>query len=315
MGNDYFLVAAAPVLVIGIAFLQSGLHQIYGLQNNFSDADGSSMSRRSNALRRIVAAVEMMWIATYLVKFCYLAQFKFYKAPYRYVDPNLTAYYWAAVGLCVTGFLFTIAQPIILCPSPGTFCTRANRAKLIRLDECRYLDPADTGKWEAAVTAIDIVTDLLGQYFLNETRCSLNNSIVVSVPAVLILNTKSIRSHTIANFVFKSLSILHIAVAAARLALQYDAEDRRVQYATVTFLLAVEAAVAIVTVSISSYRVVFLEHLAAWQRGKGTQPTCLPARHHPTAAAGSGANQADNAKATEQDGSMSELPILSQNSA
>lgn len=135
----------------------------------------------------------------------------------------------------------------------------------------------------------------------------------MSIPAVLILNTKAIRSHNIANFVFKSLSILHTAVAATRLALQYDAEDRRVQYVSVTFLLVVEAAVALVTVSVSSYRVVFLDYLTAWQRRKRAQPTCLTVRH-PTAAGGGG-DQAGNAKATEQDGSMSDLPILSRISA
>lgn len=164
MGNDYFLVAAAPVLLIGFALLQSVVHRVYDVQDALSDV---STSGQTSVVRRLAAAVEMVWIAIYLVKFCYFAQFKFYKAPYKYVDPHLTTYYWTAIGLCVAGFLFTIAQPVVLCPSPGTYFKRDSRRKLTRLDKCRYGDAWDTGRWEAAVTAVDIVTDLLGQYLLN----------------------------------------------------------------------------------------------------------------------------------------------------
>ena len=69
----------------------------------------------------------------------------------------------------------------------------------------------------------------------------------------------TVRSHTIVNFVFKSLSIFNMVVAAVRLAFQYTAEDHRIHYVMVTFLLVVETTVALIMVSISSYRVVFLE--------------------------------------------------------
>jgi hypothetical protein len=124
-----------------------------------------------------------------------------------------------------------------------------------------------------------------------------------------------IRSYTIANLVFKSLSIFSIGVAATRLALQYDSTADRIRYVSVTFLLVVEATVALIMVSISGYRVVFLNLLAEWEREQATNSTRLTVRQgrHPTAtAAGRGGHQADSAKPShQQDGSLSDLPMLS----
>ncbi|KAF1967690.1 hypothetical protein BU23DRAFT_482844 [Bimuria novae-zelandiae CBS 107.79] len=224
--------------------------------------------------------MELIWVAIYCVKFCYLAQFKFYKPPYAYVNATLTAYYWVAVGCCSVGFVFTIIQPIVLCRMP---------------DKCAYTDGSNTRPWEFAITAIDIVTDV----------------IVVSIPALLIQMTHIVRVETVANFVFKSLSICNIVVAATRLALQYNTKDHRndrIQYVSVAFLLVVEATVAIVMAAISGYRIVFLRRLAEWRQRKAAKATRLTVRH-PTAA---GELQAESTKATDQqDGSLSNLPILS----
>jgi hypothetical protein len=70
------------------------------------------------------------------------------------------------------------------------------------------------------------------------------------------------RSHTMINAWFKSLSVCTIAMAATRLALQYDGSSHHIRYVTLTFWLVVEAAVAIIMASISSYRVVLLDYLA-----------------------------------------------------
>jgi hypothetical protein len=67
--------------------------------------------------------------------------------------------------------------------------------------------------------------------------------------------------YAMANGIFKSLSIFPIALAVARLALQYDTSTSRIQYVVVTFLLVVEIAVAIAMASISSYRFILLDHL------------------------------------------------------
>ncbi|KAL1591648.1 hypothetical protein SLS60_011646 [Paraconiothyrium brasiliense] len=203
--------------------------------------------------------MELIWIAIYCVKFCYLAQFKFYKPPYAYVVIALTRYYWTAVGL----------------------------------------------SWEIAITLIDIVTDVL----------------VMSIPILLIHMANTIRSYTIVNFIFKSLSIFNVVVAATRLALQYDTTVGRIRYVSVTFLLVMEATVALIMVSVSAYRVMLLDFLAGWEREKATQPTDLmvrQGRRHPTATAvnGSRANRdGDAAESAEpsqqQDGSLSDLPMLS----
>lgn len=118
MGNDYFLVTAIPVLLASFGLLQSVIHQLCPTEESLTD-DTTASAPPTDTSRRIVAAIELAWIAIYCVKFCYLAQFKFYKPPYAYVDVALTRYYWAVIGFCSVGFLFTMVQPIALCISRG----------------------------------------------------------------------------------------------------------------------------------------------------------------------------------------------------
>lgn len=131
---------------------------------------------------------------------------------------------------------------------------------------------------------------------------------------LLVQMANHIRSFTIANLVFKSLSIFNIVVAATRLAIQYDSSVGRVRYASVTFTLIIEATTSLIMVSISSYRVVFLDFLAEWQRRKINQSTPLTVRQgrRPTATADSGnGGRTVGAKPSQpQDGSLSDLPIL-----
>lgn len=78
------------------------------------------------------------------------------------------------------------------------------------------------------------------------------------------------RSYTIINFIFKSLSVVNVAIAGARLALQYNTSAHRIEYVAMTLLLVVEAAIALIMASISSYRVVLLDRLAEWRMRKAT---------------------------------------------
>lgn len=119
MGNDYFLIAVVPFLLAGFSLLQSIIQQLYRTEDAHTEEVRTASSQPTDVSRRLVAAMELMWIAIYCVKFCYLAQFKFYKPPYAYVVIALTRYYWTAVGLCVAGFFFTIVQPIVLCHTGG----------------------------------------------------------------------------------------------------------------------------------------------------------------------------------------------------
>lgn len=64
------------------------------------------------------------------------------------------------------------------------------------------------------------------------------------------------------NTAFKSLSIFTVAIAACRLAFQYNADIHRVDYVSLTFWLVMQAAIAIIMASISSYRIVLLDYLA-----------------------------------------------------
>ena len=105
------------------------------------------------------------------------------------------------------------------------------------------------------------------------------------MPMLLVYMSNTVRSHTIVNLIFKSLSIFNIVVAASRLALQSDSGVLHVEYVTVVFLLVVEATTAVSMAGISGYRVLVLEGLAARQRKKATQPTHLIVRR-PTAACG-----------------------------
>ena len=42
------------------------------------------------------------------------------------------------------------------------------------IEQCRYLDGSDTRNWEVAVTAIDIITDLLGKYITDDVISKLS---------------------------------------------------------------------------------------------------------------------------------------------
>ncbi|KAF2465613.1 uncharacterized protein BDR25DRAFT_239503 [Lindgomyces ingoldianus] len=180
----------------------------------------------------------MLWTTIYCVKFCFLAQFKFHKPPYAYVSKHLTRYYWSSIGICSAAVLVTLIQPIILCPNS---------------DRCRYFRDASTVSLEMTVTALDIITDIF----------------VISIPISLIYMANFTRLHTIINACFKCLSIFPIVVATARLALQYRAETRNINYIWVTFLLVVEAATAMIMASISSYRVVIIDYLAERRMRRG----------------------------------------------
>lgn len=88
-----------------------------------------------------------------------------------------------------------------------------------------------------------------------------------------------VHSHTVVNFVFKSLSLFNIAVAGARLGLQYGAKTRRIQYVSVTFLLVIEATIALIMVSISGYRIIVLDRLADWEQKRNNESIQLKSHH------------------------------------
>ncbi|KAF2110778.1 hypothetical protein BDV96DRAFT_583699 [Lophiotrema nucula] len=233
MLNDYFLVAGLPIFFIGAGLVQSVLPFLY-------EQHALATNRHAGKiLRRLPAAIEMLWITIYCVKFCFLAQFKFHKPPYAYVSVHLTRYYWAVVSICSASFIVTLVQPLVLCSKSET---------------CRYFQATGTAGWEIAVTSIDILTDLL----------------VISIPILLIYMANFTRSHTIINTSFKSLSVFSIAIATTRLALQYDRDARRIDYIVMVFFLFTEAVVALVMASISSYRTVILDKLVEWRTTRGT---------------------------------------------
>ncbi|KAF2689898.1 hypothetical protein K458DRAFT_96349 [Lentithecium fluviatile CBS 122367] len=93
MVNDYFLIAALPMLLAASGLL----HCTFGALSIFADAELSIPD--TSATIRLTAAVELLWVTIYSVKICFLAQFKFFKPPYAYVNVHLTRYYWATVGL------------------------------------------------------------------------------------------------------------------------------------------------------------------------------------------------------------------------
>ncbi|KAF2735270.1 hypothetical protein EJ04DRAFT_552053 [Polyplosphaeria fusca] len=229
MVNDYFLVVSLPALLIGAGVLHSALGSLYaGVQ--------PSSNEPLREAPRLTAAIELLWITIYSVKFCFLAQFKFHKPPYAYVSVHLTRHYWACVALTGAAFVFTIIQPIVSCPNSR---------------DCQYFHASNVVivALASAVTAVDIVTDLL----------------VISIPVLLIYMANFTKSRTVLNCVFKSLSLFAIAIAVTRLRFQYDAESRQIQQVPMIFWLFVEAAVAVVMASISSYRTIVLDFLVEWR--------------------------------------------------
>jgi hypothetical protein len=119
------------------------------------------------------------------------------------------------------------------------------------------------------------------------------------------------KSHTIINASFKSLSVFTIAIAATRLAVQYNSNQQCIDYDAVTFWLVVEAAVALSMASISSYRVVLLDYLAERRLrrsvGSGIRISRL---RWPRASAreGSATTRSDGSPSNVH--SLSELPMI-----
>ena len=119
MMNDYFIVVAFPALCISLGVLQSTIEALYRYQDSTSHSTRVATVQGAGSAPRLTAAIELLWIAIYCVKFCFLVQFKFHKPPYAYVSKRLTRYYWTSVGICTMALLFTLIQPIILCPNAG----------------------------------------------------------------------------------------------------------------------------------------------------------------------------------------------------
>ncbi|KAF2260533.1 hypothetical protein CC78DRAFT_584668 [Lojkania enalia] len=242
MVNDYFLILALPALFVAAGLLQTVLHDLYDEQAAGIWMDPNESPQPKILAPRLTASMEMLWLTIYCVKFCFLAQFKFHKPPYAYISPYFTRYYWVAIGTCGAAFLFTLIQPIVLCSNA---------------EHCRYFQSTNTGAWETTITAVDIATDLL----------------VISIPILLIYMANFTKSYTIINATFKGLSMFAIAIAATRLALQYSTDLHRIKYISLLFWLFVEAAVALIMASISSYRTVVLDRLAEWERRREGNPS------------------------------------------
>jgi hypothetical protein len=113
--SDYFTLLGLPALYIATGLLQPNLDILYRQEKYFEKAAVSP-----GTTRMLTAVIELLWTCIFSVKFCLLAQFKFHKPPYAYISPYLTRYYWASVCICVAGYLYALAQPIIVCPTFGT---------------------------------------------------------------------------------------------------------------------------------------------------------------------------------------------------
>lgn len=87
---------------------------------------------------------------------------------------------------------------------------------------------------------------------------------VISIPVVLIRMANFTLLRAALNAGFKSLSVFVIAVAVTRLAFLCDRRSQNDHTAIILWLM-VEANVAIVAASVSSYRVVVLDYLCRRQ--------------------------------------------------
>lgn len=117
MVSDYLLVVALPALYIGAGLLQSSLSALYLHEGSVLPVDRAQMMQPATVAPRLTASIEMLWLVVYCAKFCFLAQFKFHKPLYAYISLYLTRYFWASVGICSAALVFTLIQPIILCPN------------------------------------------------------------------------------------------------------------------------------------------------------------------------------------------------------
>ncbi|CAI6326602.1 unnamed protein product [Periconia digitata] len=84
---------------------------------------------------------------------------------------------------------------------------------------------------------------------------------VISFPVFLIRLAKLPRPQALIDGGFKTLSLFAMIVAAMRLSYQYDTETKRINYIAVIFWLVIEANVALIMASITSYRSLLVDHL------------------------------------------------------
>lgn len=165
--------------------------------------------------------------------------------------------------------------------------------------------------WEISVTVIDIVTDSLGLFDPLQTTSRRSHSAqVILIPILLIHMANFTRSHTIINASFKGLSVFSIAIASTRLALQYRAGYRQINYVALTCWLAIEAAVTIIMASISSWRVVILNRLFEWEVQQRTKASGLN-MHGLWNDARGGEGSTDRSPDNLQQHSLSDIPMLS----
>ncbi|KAF2200384.1 hypothetical protein GQ43DRAFT_76812 [Delitschia confertaspora ATCC 74209] len=227
MVNDYFVVLALPILFTGAGLLQSTLLGIYSYESltgtNSHQMHGASV-RDGTFTKRFIAALDMAWIAIYCVKFAFIASFKFHKPPYAYVSAHLTRYYWFIVGGCVTTFILTLVGQAVVCPGAA--------------ENCPFLDSFGQTVLGMLITGLDIMTDIF----------------VVSIPALVIQMAHMTKSQTAIYATFRCLSVFMIAIGISRLVIQYDAQNHRINYIWSAFWLFMEAAIALIMASISSWR-------------------------------------------------------------
>jgi hypothetical protein len=222
MVNDALVVFALPVLFAGAGLLRSTIKELYYYQS-------LGGYERGPAASRFLGALEMFWITIYCVKFSYISSFKFHKPLYASVSPSLTRYYWCSTAVCAAILPFTLVGQVLVCPG---------------LEHCTYMGRTSRVFLEMFLTGLDIITDIL----------------VISIPAILIQMTQMTRHQTAMHAGFKCLSVFMIAVGITRLVLQYNSHTRRIDHIWAAFLLFIEAAVALIMASITSWRKVFFDN-------------------------------------------------------
>lgn len=130
--SDYFLLLALPSLFVGAALLQTSLDTLYAPELESSKGDVATSVQNASAAVCLTSAIELLWLCIYTIKASILAQFRFHKPPFAYVSIHLTRLYWAVVILSSLAFAFTLAVPIMLCPTPCTPHYQSMPSKLTR---------------------------------------------------------------------------------------------------------------------------------------------------------------------------------------
>ena len=206
------------------------------------------------------------------VKFSFLF---FFRALLRR-QKKMMAWWWCIFAIMVPTAIVMVFAFLIICASwnqeifgRSTSCSARidNHEVLTDAFKVKCVTPAANLRQNAvlkSITTLDIFTDVFRKsWHLRLAKCAviLTSELVISVPIILLWNVQIGIRRKLALGGILSLSICTIIISIIRLA-GGDANNGELDQSWVIFWYDIEAAIAIIIVSVSAFRALFVAHQA-----------------------------------------------------